>query len=124
MLASARTARTAELLARDEWLLVSNAKTLSFKAFSKTVTHWLQRADPDSADDGDARKVDARSVHHSQSFGGMWFTRGVLDPIRGSIVAKELERLTIAMFEADWAVAKQRLGREPTILELKRTPAQ
>ncbi|HUP84022.1 MAG TPA: SDR family oxidoreductase, partial [Acidimicrobiales bacterium] len=108
-----------------EAILAARVGAGSDEAWFDLVRAFLsQRADPDSADDGDARKVDARSVHHSQSFGGMWFTRGVFDPIRGSIVAKELERLTIAMFEADWAVAKQRLGREPTILELKRTPAQ
>jgi hypothetical protein len=46
------------------------------------------------------------------------------DPISGAIVSKEHTRLEQELFEADRAEAKERLGRDPCIDELARTPAQ
>ena len=45
-------------------------------------------------------------------------------PISGAIVSDELRRLEQDMFDADWAKAKEELGREPRIDELGRTRAQ
>ena len=47
-----------------------------------------------------------------------------LDPISGEIVHTTLAAIERELFEADWAAAKERLGREPMILDLERTPAQ
>jgi hypothetical protein len=47
-----------------------------------------------------------------------------LDFIEGAIVAKELHRLAEELFKADWAKAKEELGRDPHMDELARTPAQ
>ena len=47
-----------------------------------------------------------------------------LDPIGGAIFSEEHRRLEVEMFDADWAAAKARLGREPKVDELGRTPAQ
>jgi hypothetical protein len=124
VLAAASTPTTAELLARDEAMLVANAKALSFKHFVRTIDYWQLRADPDAAQGADDKKVDDRAVHHSQSFGGVWFGKTTLDPVSGAIFDKELRRLEKAMFEADWAAAKERLGRLPRVLDLERTPAQ
>jgi hypothetical protein len=46
------------------------------------------------------------------------------DVIGGAIVAKELKRIEEELFEADWAEAKERLGRDPHVDDLARTPAQ
>ena len=54
----------------------------------------------------------------------MWLGQMTLDPIKGAIVSNELIRLEAEMFEADWAEAKARLGRDPRLDELARTPAQ
>ena len=54
----------------------------------------------------------------------MWLGRITLDPISGSIVSSELERLEQEMFDADWAQAKASLGRDPTLADLVRTPGQ
>jgi hypothetical protein len=124
VLASARNKRTAALLDRDEAMLVGNAKSLSFKAFAKTVDYWRLRADPDGAEDDATKKFDDRAVHHSQSFGGVWFGKTQLDPVNGAIFDKELRAIEQEFFKADWAAAEERLGRKPTILELGRTPAQ
>jgi hypothetical protein len=54
----------------------------------------------------------------------MWLGKITLDPISGAIVSGELQRLEQDLFAADWADAKQRLGREPTVADLVRTPGQ
>ena len=54
----------------------------------------------------------------------MWLGQMTLDPIAGSIVAGELNRLEHDLFEADCAEAKERLGRPGRIDELARTSAQ
>ncbi len=46
------------------------------------------------------------------------------DLIAGAIVTDELGRLEQELFEADWAQAKERLGHDPTVADLARTPAQ
>jgi hypothetical protein len=46
------------------------------------------------------------------------------DPISGTIVNNELNRLEQQLFEADWAEARSRLGDRATAADLKRTPAQ
>ena len=54
----------------------------------------------------------------------MYFGRITLDPISGSIVSGELERIEQAMFEADWAAARAALDddRETCITDLVRSP--
>jgi len=54
----------------------------------------------------------------------MWFGRATLDPVSGEIVDTTLRLIERELFEADWAEAKARLDREPTVLDLQRTPAQ
>ena len=50
--------------------------------------------------------------------------RCALATIDGAIVTKELKRIEEELFKADWAQAKERLGRDPHADELGRTPAQ
>ena len=65
-----------------------------------------------------------RDVFLSQSVGGTWLGQITLDSISGDIFSEEHKRLETQLFEADWAEAKERLGREPRISELQRTAAQ
>src|SRR5690606_26806595 len=44
--------------------------------------------------------------------------------VSGDIVSTTLQAIEQELFEADWAAAKARLGREPLVMELDRTPAQ
>jgi hypothetical protein len=48
----------------------------------------------------------------------------MLDPIGGSILARELERIGDELFKADWAEAKARVGDGVNASHLARTPAQ
>ena len=123
-LASARRHRTESSMARDEELLVSQAVGMGFEDFSRSLAYWKQLADPDGADDAEEARRNSRDVYLEASIGGMFFGQMTLDPISGSIVSSELERLERALFEADCAEAKERLGHKPSLDELSRTSAQ
>jgi hypothetical protein len=124
-LLGARNARTARLFDGDghEWLL-SIARSYGFVSFTSACDRWSMAADPDGAEQGADDERDAREVHLSQSFGGIWFGKVTLDRISGEIVHTTLREIERDLFEADWAEAKARLPRKPTILDLRRTPAQ
>ena len=124
LLVRSRTPAREAALARDEEFLVSEAKRLRFRTFSKVLAYWRWRADPDGAEDEAAAQRERRGVHLSQSFGDMWFLDGVFDPLGGEIVARELRRLEDELFVADWSEAKARVGEGVRAGDLRRTPAQ
>jgi hypothetical protein len=109
---------------RDEAILVGQATSLKFGAFVAAVKYWGQLADPDGAEEAEFTRADRRDVWLTESISGMYLGKMNLDPYAGSAIYNELVRLEAILFEADWAEAKERLGREPTVGELRRTPAQ
>ena len=123
-IASARRHRTESSMARDEEMLVAQAKEMGFDDFSRALDYWKQLADPDGAEASDEERKASRDVFLESSLGGMWLGQMTLDPISGSIVAGELNRLEHDLFEADCAQAKERLGRTARIDELARTSGQ
>ena len=114
---------TQEALARDEAMLVQAGIDLKFAEFCRVVAYWEQHADPDGTEEADLARQARRDVYLVPSpdgyLGKMNFGR-----IEGAIVSKELRRLEEELFLADWAEAKERLGRDPRPHELARTPAQ
>ena len=123
-IASARRHRTESSMARDEGMLVSQATDMGFEDFYRALSYWKQLADPDGAEASDEQRKASRNVFLESSFTGMWLGQMTLDPVSGSIVASELNRLEQALFEVDCAEAKERLGRTARIDELARTSAQ
>src|SRR6202034_3742023 len=123
-IASARRHRTEAAMARDEEMLLAQAKELGFEDFNRVLEYWKQLADPDGADACDEERKGARDVFLEASLGAMWLGQMTLDPISGSIVSKELNRLEHDLFEADCAQAKECLGRTARIDELARTSGQ
>ncbi|MEO7557066.1 MAG: DUF222 domain-containing protein [Acidimicrobiales bacterium] len=127
MLASCNSGRLRGLFARDEELLVGEARRLCFTDFVQVLALWRQNAD-DAADADDADR--AAHQHHdrffdaARTFQGTVDLRGLLDPINGEIVLNELHRLEQRLFEADWAEARERLGAKATAADLCRTPSQ
>ena len=114
---------TQEALARDEGILVDAARTMKFAAFCAVVDYWEQHADQDGSEEAAGANLAQRDVYLFPSPNG-YLGEMRFDPISGAIVAKELKRLEQELFEADWAEAKERLGREPRPDELARTAAQ
>ena len=123
-IAGARRHRTESSMARDEAMLVAQAEQMGFEDFSRALSYWKQLADPDGADAAEEDRKASRNVFLEESLGGMWLGQMTLDPISGSIVSNELNRLEHDLFEADCAEAKERLGRTARIDELARTSAQ
>ena len=111
-------------MARDEAMLVAQAAELGFEDFYRVLDYWKQMADPDGADASEEERKASRNVFLESSLSGMWLGQMTLDPISGSIVAGELNRLEHDLFEADCAQAKERLGRTGRIDELARTSGQ
>ncbi len=124
LLVRLRRPRTEEALARDEALLVGQARELGVRDFARVARYWLDHADPDGAEERTGRQVEGRSVWLTQGFSGAWLGRVDLDPVSGAVVANELRRLEEEQFLTDWAEARETLGRDPRPDELGRTPAQ
>jgi hypothetical protein len=123
-LAKLYKARTKDALERDEEMLVELAKKLRFDEFLRALSYWEQLADSDGSEESAEEQKTRRDAYLTPSISGMYLGQMTLDPISGAIVHGELERLERILFRADWAEAKERLGRTPTLDELCRTPAQ
>lgn len=123
-LEAVRNNKTEEQFARDEKMLVDDARILNFSHFTTVLAYWAQHADPNGTDDKAKDNLERRNVQLSQSLDGMWFGDLVLDPITGEIVSNELRRLERELFEADWAEARERLGDQAGVGDLRRTPGQ
>jgi hypothetical protein len=115
---------TESVLGRDEAMLVSQAKGLRFNQFARTVAYWDQLADPDGTEEAAEARRARRDVYLEASIDGMFLGKMTLDPISGSIVSGELERIEHEMFVADWAKARDEAGAKPSLTDLSRTPAQ
>jgi hypothetical protein len=119
-----RNPRTEDALQRDEEMLVNQARTLRFEDFVKSAAYWEQMADADGTEESAEEKRTRRDVYLVPSVDGMFLGKMTLDPISGAIVSNELERLVEVLFEEDWKEARARLGFEPTVSDLARTPSQ
>jgi hypothetical protein len=110
--------------AGDEAMLVDDAKTMRYPQFVKTVDYWRLLHDPDDAEQLAAKQVEDRRFDLSQTFGGVWVGDLQSDPVSGEILDVTLRVIEQELWEADWADAKDRLGRDPLAHELARTPKQ
>ena len=114
---------TEEALCRDEGILVDAARTMKFASFCQVASYWEQHADQDGTEAAALAREARRDAYLVPSPDG-YVGQMNFDVIGGAIVAKELKRIEEELFQADWAEAKERLGRDPHVDELVRTPAQ
>jgi hypothetical protein len=124
VLCGLKGARSEAAFCRDEEMLVEQAKTMKFASFCWAAAYWEQLADPDGASEADMERRERRDAYLSPSANGTWCGKMTLDQVSGTVVSTELVRLEQELFEADWAGAKEALGRDPKSHELARTPAQ
>ncbi len=122
--AAVRNPSTEEALARDEQVLCDQAASLSFDRFTRALSYWDQFADPDGTEESHEKRLASRDVYLEKSFDGMWLGQMTMDPLSGAAVSEELCRLEHELFEADWAEATERLGKEPALSDLARTSGQ
>ena len=124
VLASLAGGRTAECFARDETILVDDARTMSWADFVRAIEYWRQHADPDGVE-RDAQHDEAlRRVHLSPGLRGTGILDGMLTPVGYATVGAALRRIEQELFDADWAVARAEHGDAATACHLARTPAQ
>ena len=77
-----RRHRTEASMARDEEMLVAQAKELGFEDFSRALDYWKQLADPDGAEASDEERKASRDVFLESSLGGMWLGQMTWTPSR------------------------------------------
>jgi len=123
-LSRCRQPSVTDAFAREEEQLVEHAKSHSHRALQRHLDYWRLRHLPEEEEARAQAQRDDRRVHLSQSYENTWFLDGTLDPIAGTIVHDELERLEKQLFRDDWSAARARLGSEPTVADLPRTAAQ
>ena len=123
VLIKAKRPVTEDALAGAEASLVQAGIDLKFASFCRVVAYWEQMADQDGTDAAALARQARRDAYLVPSPDG-YVGQMNFDVIGGAIVAKEHKRITDEFFEADWAQAKERLGRDPHVDDLARTPAQ
>jgi hypothetical protein len=114
------TPRVHEALVAAQELIVGWAESCDWSAFDARLTMWLHHVDPDGPDPGEEK----RGFDLSQTWRDDWIVNGRLGAVNGAIFGNELRRLADELFKEDWAEAKERLRREPTADELRRTHRQ
>jgi hypothetical protein len=82
-----------EVYARDEKLLVSQARSLSARVFPRALAHWHRLADPDGALADAGKAFERRRLSVSVTWQGMTRLDGDLDPESGEIVRKAVGSL-------------------------------
>jgi Domain of unknown function (DUF222)/HNH endonuclease len=124
-LSARRRPATEAAMERDEQLLVKWGCELTHADFQRALRYWEQLADPDGSEAGGRDQFDRRTMWLVPSMDGMYLGKMTMDPISGSIVAGELDRLEHELFEEDYQEAKERLGVEtPNLRQLQRTSNQ
>jgi hypothetical protein len=124
VLLAVRNPRTEEAFERDHLELLDLARDSRYCDFQRLCQRWELVVDPDGAEqDADAERA-GRTVHLAQGFLGGWLGRMSFDRASGAVVHGTLEAIEQELFQEEWAAAKQRLGRDPLVMELERTPAQ
>jgi hypothetical protein len=85
----------------------------------------LAPSDPGAEIDVAALAVDVRrTATRFPTFDGRWRYHLEFDRLGGAEFTAAFDRIERELYEADWAEARARLGREPLPAELRRTPAQ
>jgi hypothetical protein len=111
-------------LEEDETMLVNQARILRFSDLIRLLEYWGQHADPDGTEeDAEARRA-RRDFYLVRSLDGMYLGQMTLDPITGEVIFNELDRLERELFDQEWKDAKARLGFDPSVGDLARTPGQ
>lgn len=123
VLATAHKQRFHDAWAEAEELLVDSARQDRFEDYARHVASFADQLDPAEADERFHDQLEDRALTKATSIWGQGHLEAWMDPFSFAIVSDEIDRLERELFEEDWARARDRLGHDPTILDLARTPA-
>jgi len=104
--------------------LVAYAEGHRFEPFAHRLEYVVAHADPAAAADRDGKEDEAQWLDSDESLGGGGSIGGWFGRIGFRIWDAELQRIAKLLYEADWAEAKDRLGRKPYPHELRRNDRQ
>jgi hypothetical protein len=123
-LARVRVPTLADEFARDEAMLVDQARGLHHHDLLRALRYWSDINAPDDAE-GRARKdFEECSLNLSTTWRGTGRLDADLTPFANRVVGDVLESIEHELWEADWAEARERLGEAATEADLRRTPTQ
>jgi len=109
---------------RQDWFLEKAAK-LSFKRFRDRVLEWERRIDEDGPEPPGDRTAANRSASLRQDPTDLsWDLNATFTSVDGAHNNAVHEAYVQALFDADWAEAKARVGDDVCMADLARTPAQ
>jgi hypothetical protein len=127
----ANQAHRAAHFARDEAFLVEQCTHLRFAPAVRMLGYWCQRVDADvELPDDHGRADDGVQLHAAVTIGGTVVINGVLDPIGGSMVMSELDRLEHELYLRDQddgtirTVSARRAEALVVMAQRSATPAQ
>ncbi len=107
-----------------QWTLLGYAAKHRFEDFRRVVRHWESVVDPDGTEERAAGAHERRGFDLQSIFDDAGYVGHVeLGNLDGVLLKEAVDRLADEMFHADLAEAREWLGREPNLAEL-RTPRQ
>lgn len=113
-----------EVFERDLDTLVGAALELTPEDFKQLARHWRDLADSDGPYERWSRRHERRNLQLGSDSEGNLLLQGRIDGAEGEAVRKAVDVRERELFDAEWAEAKLRLGRDPSVTELDRTVAQ
>ncbi len=113
-----------ETMYAGAWELFNDAQHLPYAEFEANARKWEQLADPESAADRAERNRTNRDADVTRQKNGSWRVSASLDDISGAQFAHTFGHYVEAEWEADWAEARERVGDQATMLDLRRTQSQ
>jgi hypothetical protein len=113
-----------EVVTRDAWGLLNDAIDLPYVEFERNLRMWEMLADPQGAKSKAERLQANRDAKLRPRPDGGWDLTGTLDEIGGVEFNEIFAHFIEAEWNSDWDEARQRLGKDATTKELRRTEAQ
>jgi hypothetical protein len=124
VLVHVNTAEVAAVFARDESVLVDQLKTLRYPDGVRVARYWLHQTHDELDLTPWQVARHGRHLHASRTWADAVVITGQLDAVDGTIFLDELRRREQAMFEADWAQARDEHGDGATADQLPRSAEQ
>ena len=115
---------SAETFEHDSFDLLADALDLPYRDFERRARRWETLADPVGASDTAERDRETRFVSVLPRADGGWTLTGSLDGVSGAEFNEILAHFVDVEWRTDWTEARERLGDQATLTDLRRTQSQ